>query len=128
VSPGAPTSATALRLWFAVLGAPAAWAFQFAAGYWVSQERCSPPGEGWGVAADVWAIALTVVAGAIALAAWLTAAALLRATAEAGVEDAPPPGRVRFLATVGLAVTPLFACIIAMNAVGVLVLSTCHQS
>ncbi len=120
----APTSPL---LWFAVLGAPLAWGLQFGVGYWITQARCSP-GDAWGAAPDAWALVLTVLSAGLAIAAGATAAALFRATETADAKGAPPAGRTHFLATVGIAIAPLFVAIIVMNGVGVLTLSSCTQS
>ncbi len=121
-----PTSPTSPLLWFAVAGAPLAWVTQFGLGYWISQARCSPAGTMWGIAIDAWAIGATVIAAAVALGAGLTAVSIYRATEDAG--SAPPGGRVHFLATVGVAITPLFLLIIVLSGIGVTVLTNCQQS
>jgi len=124
-SPRAPGSPL---LWFAALGAPAAWALQFAFGYWLSDAQCGVAGERWGIALETWAALAGVAALAVAAAAGLTALALFRRAGGADDSDPPPPGRVRFLATVGIAVAPLFGFLIAMTAAGVVVLVPCTQA
>jgi hypothetical protein len=123
-----PRSAASPLLWFGVAGAPGAWVTQFAVDYWLTQAHCSVAGTRWGIALDTWVIVLTVLAAAVAVAAGLVALFLFRATAGAESEAAPPPGRIHFLATVGIAITPLFLAIILMNGVGATVLPNCHQS
>ena len=115
-------------MWFGTLGAPLAWAAQFALGYWLTQAQCSPTGTQWGIPLRTWAIVITAAATCVALAAGLTAVALFRGTEGADKDDPPPPGRTYFLAIIGMAITPLFICIIVMNGVGVSVLEHCHQS
>jgi hypothetical protein len=122
-----PQSPASPRLWYAVLGAPAAWAGQFAVSYWVTEAKCSVAGERWGISVDAWAIALTLAAIAVALGAGLMALSLFRATAEDDLESAPPGGRNRFFGAIGLAVTPIFMAIIVLNGVGAVVQS-CAQS
>ncbi len=123
-----PRSAASPIMWFAVLGAPLAWGLEFAVGYWMTQTGCSVPGERWGVDVDAWGIVLTAIAFVIAAAAGLTALAMFRGTADADKDDPPPPGRVHFLATVGMTVTVLFLFIIVMTGLGVVILPDCHQS
>jgi hypothetical protein len=123
----APQSPASPLLWFSVLGAPVAWAAQFGVSYWVTQAKCSVAGERWGISVDAWAIGLTVVAVATAVAAGLVAIGLFRATADDDLEGAPPGGRSRFFAAIGLAVTPIFLAIIVLNGVGAVVQS-CGQS
>jgi hypothetical protein len=51
-----------------------------------------------------------------------------RGTGARGAPAPPPPkGRVHFLATVGIAIGPLFFLIIVMSGVGVAVLQDCRQ-
>ena len=123
-----PTSPTAPAMWFAVAGPPVAWGLQFATGYWISQAHCSGATGGWTASGQAWAIALTVVAAAVAIAAGLVAVALFRGTRKVDHESGPPAGRTHFLSIVGMAITPLFTFIIVMNGVGVGVLSPCHPS
>jgi hypothetical protein len=110
-----------------MLGAPFAWAAQFGTSYWITQAKCSVAGERWGISVDAWAIGLTAAAALIALAAGWTAIALFRGSEEADLDDAPPGGRTRFFATVGMAITPLFLAIIVLNGIGA-VIHTCGQS
>jgi heme/copper-type cytochrome/quinol oxidase subunit 2 len=119
----APSSPVSPVLWFAVLGAPAAWALQFGVGYWISQAKCSPAGAMWGISIDAWIIVLSAIAIPVALGAGLVALAIFRATDDAGT--APPGGRNRFLAAMGMAVTPLFVAIMALNLAGALTYSNC---
>jgi len=123
-----PRSPASPLLWFAVLGAPAAWALQFGVGYWLSNAQCSATGGHWSIALDTWAIVVGILAFLTATASGATAVALFRRTAEAEEEDAPPSGRIHFLAIVGMTVTPLFLCLIAMTAAGTIVLFPCNQS
>jgi hypothetical protein len=115
-------------LWFAVLGAPAAWALQFGIGYWLSDAQCSAAGGQWSIPLDKWALVVGAVAFLAATAAGAIAVALFRHTAEAEDEEAPPSGRIHFLAIVGMTVTPLFLCLIAMTAAGTILLFPCNQS
>ena len=125
---GPPRSSISPVMWFAVAGPAIAWGLQFTIGYWISQAHCNPATGGWTTAGQAWAIALTVVAAGIAIAAGLVAVALFRGTADADDNDSPPAGRVHFIAIIGMAITPLFTFIIIMNGVGVGVLSPCTQS
>jgi ubiquinol-cytochrome c reductase cytochrome c subunit len=115
-----PDSAASPLLWFAVLGAPLGWAVQFAVGYWLAASGCSPGGgELFGTSLEVWMAPLTALALAAALGAALTALRLYRGSSGASDYDAPPPGRIRFLSVVGLAIAPLFLAMIALTAIGV---------
>ncbi|HXV05815.1 MAG TPA: c-type cytochrome [Solirubrobacterales bacterium] len=123
----APVPAASPLLWFAVLGAPAAWVVQLFLGYWLSEAQCSPTGGEWGISLDAWGIAAAAVCEAVAVASVLTALALFRRTRDAEDEGPPPGGRTHFLSVVGLTVAPLFVVLIAMTAVGTVALS-CSQA
>ena len=126
--PRSPASPSSLRLWFAVLGAPVAWAVQFATGYWLAEQSCDRADARWTLGHELATIGVTVVAAATVLAAAVTAAGIYRGTAGVDDDDAAPAGRNRFLAVVGLTVAFLFFFIVVMNGVGASVLSPCHQS
>lgn len=123
-----PKSAVSPVMWFAVLGAPFAWGVEFAVGYWLSQTGCSVPGREWSLDQNVLGVILTVVALAVAVAAGLTSVAMFRGTRDAEEDDAPPAGRVHFMAAVGMTVTTLFVFIIVMTGLGIVILPDCHQS
>jgi FtsH-binding integral membrane protein len=72
-------------------------------------------------------IVLTILAAAAAAAGWLIALSLFRATSDDDLEGAPPGGRTRFMAAVGLAIAPIFLAIILLNGIGAVVQS-CGQS
>ncbi len=122
-----PQSSASPLLWYAVLGAPAAWVAQFGISYWVTEAKCSVAGERWGISVDAWAIVLTIVAVAVAVGAGVVSVGLFRATQDDHHESAPPGGRTRFFAAVGLAVTPIFLAIILLNGIGA-VIQSCSQS
>jgi hypothetical protein len=123
-----PTSPVSPRLWFAVAGAPLAWLFQFTVSYWLAEARCSVAGRSSDYAIDPWVIATGAASFAVGVFALATAVAIWRATSDTDDDDDPPLGRVHFLASIGIAVAPLFLAIIAMNSVGVGVLESCNQS
>jgi hypothetical protein len=114
-------------LWYGVLGSAVAWALQFGSGYWITEAQCSQSGN-WEFGASGWVIAIGAAALAVAIGSAATAVALFRRTSGVENEAAPPAGRIRFLAIVGIAVAPLFIAMIVMTTVGVLVLQPCTQS
>ena len=121
-----PESPVSPVLWFAVLGAPAAYSAQLGLGYWLAQAACSPTGGRWGISLSTWAIAVTAVAAAVAAASGIVALRLFRRT---GDSDKPPPsGRIAFLGAVGMAVSSLFLALILMTGAGVLTFHVCNQS
>ena len=122
-----PHSPASPLLWYAVLGAPIAWGLQFAISYWVTEAKCSVAGGRWGISVDAWVIVLTVLAAALAMGGWLVALGLFQATGDDELDSAPPGGRTRFLAALGLAIAPIFLAIILLNGIGAVVQS-CTQS
>jgi uncharacterized membrane protein len=121
-----PKSSTSPLLWFAVLGPPFAWGFQFGISYWITQAQCSLSGSGWEDSSHIWTVALTAIAAIVALSAGAIAVLLYRATSDVEKDSPPPDGRTHFLSMVGMAITPLFTFIIVMNGVGVTILAPCH--
>jgi hypothetical protein len=121
---GSPRLVAALQL-YAVLGAPLAWAAQLVLGYGMTQAVCAPPGAGWRFGIHPWEAGLTVAAAAVALGGGAAAAALRQACDGGVISD--PLGRVRFVATVGLAVGIIFLALIVFSGAGVLALEDCRR-
>lgn len=121
-----PSSPASPLLWFAVLGAPAAYAAQIGVGYWLAQARCGPTGDMWGISLATWGVVVGLVAAAVAAGAGLTALWLFRRTGD--YKDAPPPGRTAFLGVVGMTVSSLFLVLILMSGAGILAFHVCNQS
>lgn len=121
-----PESPVSPVLWFAVLGAPGAYAAQLGLGYWLTQAACSPPGDQWGISLSAWAIVVTALAALAAVGAGLTSIWLYRRHGDR--HDPPPAGRVAFLAAVGMTVSVLFLVLILMTGVGVVTFRECNQS
>lgn len=113
-------------LWFAVLGGATAWAVQFVASLGFGWAQCNSPPDRFGLPVHGWDVALAAAAALVAVLAALTALRIFLATREVG--NAPPLGRVHFLATIGLTVNPLALAIIVMSGIGVSLLPLCHQS
>ncbi|HET6570851.1 MAG TPA: hypothetical protein VFG58_05120 [Solirubrobacterales bacterium] len=121
-----PSSPASPVLWFAVLGAPAAYVLQQGLGYWLAEAECGPTGGMWGISLASWAIVVGAAAAVVAAAAGLTALWLFRRTGD--YKDAPPHGRTAFLGMVGMTVSSLFFVLILMTASGVLTYHVCNQS
>ncbi|HET9185968.1 MAG TPA: hypothetical protein VFN82_07450 [Solirubrobacterales bacterium] len=121
-----PESAVSPVLWFAVLGAPGAYAVQLGLGYWLVEAACSPTGGQWGISLGTWAIVVTVLAAVAALGAGLTSLWLYRRTGDR--HEPPPAGRIAFLAAIGMTVSSLFFVLILMTGAGVLTFRVCNQS
>jgi uncharacterized membrane protein len=121
-----PESPVSPLLWFAVLGAPGAYAVQLGLGYWLVEAECSPTGGEWGISLSTWAIVVTAAAAAIAVAAGLASLGLYRRHGDR--HEPPPAGRVAFLAAVGMTLSVLFLALILMSGAGVLTFHVCNQS
>lgn len=116
-------------LWFGVLGAPIAWVFHMTIGYSLEEWfACSPstssPGEILGVDVRAWAIGITVVFAAVALAAGLVAARCWRRAKE----DGGTGGRARWMGMVGVMNSALYLVIILGGLGPALLLSVCEAS
>jgi hypothetical protein len=118
--------------WFGLLGAPFAWALQHVTGFALTQAQCNGAGAHWDIHLDAWTIAVTAPAAAIAVLAELASIKVFRETRQAegagGSEEPPPKGRIHFLATVGIVISPLFLFIILMSGLGSVFLAECVQS
>lgn len=118
-------------MWFGVLGAPFAWTVQFVVGYASLEAACNAAGQRWGVSPHAYTLTATIVGTVIAVLAGLAAIHAFRATrgsaGEGGSDEAPPKGRIHFMATVGITITPLFLFIILMGGLGATFFPPCHQ-
>lgn len=116
----------AFFMWFGLVGAPVAWTVQHVFGISVIEAACNPPSPHWGVPVDGWTLTITVVAAIVVVLSTGAAYMAYRATSDAGTD--PPEARVRFLAIVGLVVSPLFLAIVLMSGITVVALPECVQS
>jgi hypothetical protein len=112
-----------MRVWLGVFGAAAAWAVQLVVGFALTQAACGE--AGWDTNMDTWTALVTGAAALVAIASGLSAVLTFRATRDAGSE--PPRGRIRFLAVIGMTITPLFLAMILMSGLGAVVLVQCRQ-
>ena len=116
--------------WLGALGPPFAWAAQHVAGYAVALAECpdNTTGPDWNVPVDTATIAIGATAAVVTLLCGAGAFAAWRATRSADDDDAPPAGRVHFLAVIGLTITPLFLAMIMMSSAGAIAFRECVQS
>lgn len=115
---------TELRVWFGALAGAIAWACQHVFGYGLTEAGCDPGSRHWDVPIDAWTAVATALAGATAIAGLLASIVVFRANEH----HAPPPeGRRYFLGAIGMAINPLFLCIILMSGIGSVVLDNCRQ-
>lgn len=122
-------------VWFGVLGGPLAWAVQFVANLWFSYAQCNNPGR-WHLPVHAWQIGLSVGALAVGAASTSVALSLYRRTRVGDLSEKvirgfggePPPGRIHFLAIVGLTVNFLALAIVVMTGIGAPLLTLCQQS
>jgi hypothetical protein len=113
-------------MWFGLIGAPLAWAFQHVFGISVIEAACNPPSPQWGVPVDSLTLTATVVAAIVATLSAGAAFMVYRATKDAGTQI--PEARARFLAIVGIVVSPLFLSIVLMSGITVVAFPECTQS
>ena len=116
--------------WAGALGPAFAWAGQHVAGFALGLADCpdNRHGAGWNVPVDGLTIAVGAVAAAAAALCGLAAVLAWRATRDASDSDAPPAGRVHFLAVIGMTITPLFLAMIVMSSAGAIAANGCVQS
>ncbi len=115
-----------LLMWFGLLGAPFAWAAQHLVGITLIEAACNPPSPRWGVPVDGATLTATAVAAIVATLSGGAAFRVYQATKDAGTEI--PEARVRFLAIVGIVVSPLFLAIVLMSGITVVAFPECVQS
>jgi hypothetical protein len=125
-----PLLAPSVLVWVGLFAAPFAWAAQHVAGVQLTISQChdNANGPAWDVPVHPIVIATTAVAAGVAVLGGLAAINAWRATREAEEDDAPPPGRIHFLAVIGMTITPLFLAIILMSGLGSIFLPVCVQS
>jgi hypothetical protein len=118
-----------LLAWLGVILPPWAWAAQHAFGWGIGVAACPDNRIGAGSSVPVNGITIVLAAAAVALILTGGVSALLawRATRENDDSDAPPAGRIHFLAVIGLTITPLFLAITLMSTAGAIVFS-CRQA
>jgi hypothetical protein len=136
--------AAPLLLWFAVLGGAVAWTAHLLVGWGLEEIACSPVSAGpqvLGVSVTVWIGVLTVVLGAVTVAAGLLAWRFWReegagdpkARIEPDGADPEPQelvrsGRAGFMALFGLAANGLFLLMIVYGGVSLLLLRPCTRT
>lgn len=138
-SPPRSDTSSSARLWFAFLGGMAAYAVHLVVGFWIVPAACGTAAEGL----IPWLEgALTVLLGAVAIAATVVAVVMRRALARdtvarndvdgaAGGESArawdaaPAWSTARFMATTGIVLSGLGVVVIAFAAVPLLLVSPC---
>jgi hypothetical protein len=121
---------TAGRLaWIGALGPPFVWAVQHVTGYVIALADCPDnAGPGWDVPVDTATLVLGATTAVLTLLCGLAALGAWRATRRHDDADAPPGGRIHFLAVIGLTITPLFLAMIVMSSAGAIAFPECVQS
>jgi hypothetical protein len=116
--------------WLGALGPPFAWAVQHIGGYALGLADCPDGtiGPGWKVDVNPWTIVIGGTAALVATGCGLAAFAAYWTTREADDTDAPPAGRIHFLAVIGMTIAPLFLAMIVMSSAGGIIASDCQQS
>lgn len=113
-----------LLMWLGLFGAPVAWVAQFGIGVAATILACGRGARD--VPLDPLNTVATAAGGAIAVLG--LAAATVAFMATRGMGEAPPAGRVHFLATIGIVIAPLFLAIILMSGITSVEYPSCHQS
>jgi hypothetical protein len=114
--------------WFGVFASPFAWTVQHVVGFAMATAACPTRHAERPLAVNTVTIAVTVPCMLIAVAGIVAAFWTYRNTGDSGEYDAPPGGRFRFMAMIGLTVSPLFIFIMFLSGFGVLDFPECRQS
>jgi hypothetical protein len=114
--------------WIGALGAAVVVTATFLAGVGVTAAECNPGLDRWRIPHDGLLLGLTIAGVVLALAGEAAALAVYRATRGAGDEDAPPAGRLHFIATAALAANAIFLVVIVLTGVGALAVHMCRQA
>lgn len=118
-----------LVLWFAVLGGAGAWSLHLVVGWGLEEIACGSGSVGsdiLGIGLVAWLTAITIVLGAVTVAALLLSWRLWRQAGRPIHGDADPPvGRAGFMALYGLLSNGLFLLMIVFGGVSLLFLGPC---
>lgn len=117
----------AILQWLGLLVGAAVWGAAHVVGYGVTEARCSTGSAGWGIHLDLWEGVLMGIAGTLALAAGLSALAVVVGTSGTSYEAAAPAGRLRFFAIAALVANAIFLVMIVLYAVGTIANVPCRQ-
>lgn len=104
--------------WYGLLGAPLAWTAFHVVGVGIATGACSAWGLHTGTGVQPGTLVLTFACLAVAVGGLIAAGLVYASTRGVDEEGPPPPGRIHFLAVVGLAIAPLFIAIILMAGLG----------
>lgn len=118
----------AVLQWVGLLLGAGVWAAQHVVGWGVTEATCNGTGAGRGIGNDLWQASLMAVAGAFVVLAGLAAFAVVRGTRELSYEDAPPAGRMRFLAIAAIAADAIFLVIILLDGFASIFDVACRQA
>ena len=110
----APPPRGSAALWFAFLGAPAAWFISLVVSYYAVHEVCRVHSPLAPRIVSLLALVVAVAAGLTARAIWMQASGV---TAE----------RTRFMAQIGVMAGSVFSLIVVLHLVATLLLPGCHE-
>jgi hypothetical protein len=113
--------------WVGLLLGALVWTVQHVVGFGVTEAACSRGGMHWGISIDAWEATLMAAGAGCVLVAGLAAAAVVVRTREESFEDAPPPGRVRFLAIAAITANVIFLVIILLDGFASIFNIACRQ-
>jgi hypothetical protein len=114
--------------WLGLLLGAAVWGGAHLLGYGATEASCNAGAPVVGIDLHNWEGVVNGVTALLALAAGLSATAIVVRTRGVSYEDAPPIGRIRFFAIAALVANLLFLVMILLYAVGSIANSPCVQS
>jgi hypothetical protein len=118
----------AVLQWVGLLAGAGLWWSAHVVGFGIAEARCSSGGSNWGIDFDLWEALANGLAAALLLGAAGASVAVIRQTADASYEDAPPVGRVRFFAIAALAANVIFLAIVVLYAIAATGNVLCRQA
>jgi hypothetical protein len=114
--------------WLGLLLGAAVWGAAHLIGYGTTEASCNSAGAVFTIDVHQWEGVVNGVTALLALAAGLSATALVVRTRGISYEDAPPLGRIRFFAIAALIANLLFLVMIVLYAAGSIANTPCVQS
>jgi len=117
-----------LLQWFGLFGGALAWTLQHVVGYGISDSGCSVAGAQWDLHAAALQATLSLVTGAVVVAAWVAAFVAFRETRAIDADAPGPSGRIHFFAQAALLGNVLFLVIVVLDGVSSIYHLPCRQS
>jgi hypothetical protein len=117
-----------LLQWFGLFGGALAWTVQHVVGYGISDSGCSVAGRQWGLPVTTMEVVVSLVAGAVVVAAWAASFVAFQETRLVDKDAPGPSGRIHFFAQAALLGNVLFLVIVVLDGVSTVYHLPCRPS